>query len=147
MKENLQKDFINAMKSKDKQTLEVIKLLKGAIQNEEIVKKRELNDEEIISIVVKQVNMRKDAIVEFEKANREDLIKSYQFEIDVLNKYLPKQLSIEEVNTILDEAFNKINPTSQKDMGLIMKEVSGKLKGKTDMGNVSKIIKDRLSNL
>lgn len=147
MKENLQKDFINAMKSKDKQTLEVIKLLKGAIQNEEIVKKRELNDEEIISIVVKQVKMRKDAIVEFEKANREDLIKSYQFEIDVLNKYLPKQLSIEEVNTILDEAFNKINPTSQKDMGLIMKEVSSKLKGKTDMGNVSKIIKDRLSNL
>lgn len=147
MKENLQKDFINAMKSKDKQTLEVIKLLKGAIQNEEIVKKRELNDEEIISIVVKQVKMRKDAIVEFEKANREDLIKSYQFEIDVLNKYLPKQLSIEEVNTILDEAFNKINPTSQKDMGLIMNEVSGKLKGKTDMGNVSKIIKDRLSNL
>lgn len=147
MKENIQKDFINAMKSKDKQTLEVIKLLKGAIQNEEIVKKRELNDEEIISIVVKQVKMRKDAIVEFEKANREDLIKSYQFEIDVLNKYLPKQLSIEEVNTILDEVFNKINPTSQKDMGLIMKEVTGKLKGKTDMENVSKIIKDRLSNL
>ena len=147
MKENLQKDFINAMKSKDKQTLEVIKLLKGAIQNEEIVKKRDLNDEEIISIVVKQVKMRKDAIVEFEKANRNDLIKAYQLEIDVLNKYLPKQLDLEEVNSIIDEAFNKLKPTSQKDMGLIMKEVSSKLKGKTDMGNVSKIIKDKLANI
>lgn len=147
MKERLQKDLISAMKEHNKKAVDTIKSVKAMIQMEEISKKKELTDEEILSVIVKQVKMRKDAIVEFEKANREDLIKSYQFEIDVLNKYLPKQLSIEEVNAILDEAFNKINPTSQKDMGLIMKEVTGKLKGKTDMGNVSKIIKDRLSNL
>ena len=147
MKENIQKDFIDAMKSKEKEKLEVIKMLKGAIQLEEKNKKAELNDDEIVSIVVKQIKMRKDAIEEFKKANRNDLIDAYNFEIKVLEKYLPEQLTEEEVIKIINEAFDTIKPTSPKDMGSIMKEVTPKLKGKTDMGNVSKIIKDRMSNL
>ena len=122
-------------------------MLKAAIQNEEIKKKESLSDDEIISIITKQVKMRKDAIEEFKKANRDDLISSYENEIKVLEKYLPEALSEEEVIKIIDEAFNKINPTSQKEMGLIMKEVSPKVKGRCDMGKVSNLIKDKLSNI
>ena len=147
MKEKLQKDMIEAMKEHNKKKIDVIKLLKGAIQMEEINSKKELTDEEILNIIVKQVKMRKDAISDFEKASRTDLIDAYNEEIDVLNDYLPKQLTEEEINEIIDEAFHAVNPTSPSDMGKIMKEVSPKLKARADMGLVSKIIKDKLSNL
>lgn len=147
MMNQIQSDFVEAMKNKEKERLDVIKMLKAAIQNEEIKKKESLSDDEIISIITKQVKMRKDAIEEFKKANRDDLISSYENEIKVLEKYLPEALSDEEVIKIIDEAFNKINPTSQKEMGLIMKEVSPKVKGRCDMGKVSNLIKDKLSNI
>ena len=147
MFETIQKDFVKAMKEKDKESLNVIQMLKGSIVNEEINKKDKLTDDEIISIVVKQVKMRKDAITDFEKAGRNDLVESYQKEIDLLSKYLPEQLSIDEVNKIIDEVFDQVKPTSPKDMGLIMKEITPKVKGKADMGYVSKTIKEKISNL
>lgn len=147
MKDRLQRDMVEAMKNKNKKKLDVIKLLKAAIQMEEINSKKELSDEEILNIIVKQVKMRKDALIDFEKAKRSDLIDAYNEEIDILNEYLPSALTEEEINKIIDEAFKTINPTSQSDMGKIMKEVSPKLKARADMGVVSKIIKDRLSNI
>ncbi len=147
MKEQIQKDMIEAMKSHDKDKLNVIKLLKAAIQMEEINNKKTLSDSDVMNIIVKQVKMRKDAISDFEKAKRNDLIESYNKEIEVLNTYLPKQLSTDEINQIIDEAFCAINPTSQSDMGKIMNEVSPKLKARADMGYVSKIIKEKLSNI
>lgn len=147
MKDKLQKDMVEAMKSKNKKKLDVIKLLKAAIQMEEINSKKELNDEEVMNIIVKQVKMRKDALVDFEKASRTDLIDAYNEEIDILNEYLPEALTEEEINKIIDEAFETIKPTSQSDMGKIMGVVSPKLKARADMGVVSKIIKDKLSNI
>lgn len=147
MKERLQKDLISAMKEHNKKAVDTIKSVKAMIQMEEISKKKELTDEEILSVIVKQVKMRKDAISDFEKANRDDLIASYNEEINILNEYLPKPLTIEEVNAIIDEAFRVVNPTSQSDMGKIMKEVSPKLKARADMGEVNKIIKNKLLNL
>ena len=145
MKEKLQKDLIDAMKNHDKKKIDVIKLVKAAIQNEEINLKKELSDDEVLSIVNKQVKMRSDAIKEFEKANRQDLIDSYNEEISILSEYLPKSLSDEEAIKIIEDAFSLVNPTSQSDMGKIMKEVSPKLKNRYDMGKASKIIKDKLS--
>ena len=147
MKERLQKDLISAMKEHNKKAVDTIKSVKAMIQMEEISKKKELTDEEILSVIVKQVKMRKDAISDFEKANRDDLIASYNEEINILNEYLPKPLTIEEVNAIIDEAFKVVNPTSQSDMGKIMKEVSPKLKARADMGEVNKIIKNKILNL
>ena len=147
MKERLQKNLISAMKEHNKKAVDTIKSVKAMIQMEEISKKKEITDEEILSVIVKQVKMRKDAISDFEKANRDDLIASYNEEINILNEYLPKPLTIEEVNAIIDEAFKAVNPTSQSDMGKIMKEVSPKLKARADMGEVNKIIKNKLLNL
>jgi len=144
--ERIQSDIVTSMKNKDSETLNVIRMVKGAIQLEAISKKKELSDDEVIAVIAKQIKMRNDSILEFEKGGREDLVIQNKKEIEILNRYMPVQLTDEEIGQILDEAFNKINPTSSKDMGLIMKEVTPKLKGKADMGKVSSIIKDRLSN-
>lgn len=144
MKERILEDLKTAMKNQDKDTLSTIRLLKGALQLEEINKKGELSDDEIISIVSKQIKTRKESIAEFEKAGRNDLADKAKSEVVILEKYLPEQLDISEVNKIIDEAFAKINPSSMKDMKDIMAYVNPLLKGKADMGYVSKTIKDRL---
>jgi len=145
--EQINNDMKLAMKSQDKERLSVIRMLKSAVQLSAIEKKHELNDEEVIDVLSKQIKMRKDSVTEFSKANREDLVNQYNKEIEILMTYMPKQLSLEECLEIIEEAITKINPTSPKQMGLIMKEVTPSLKGKFDMGEVSKIIKDKLSNL
>lgn len=145
--EQINNDMISYMKNKDSFSLGVVRMVKGAIQLEKINKKRDLTDEEVVAVIAKQIKMRNDSITEFSKANRTDLVEQYQKEITLLEGYMPEQLSIEEINKIIDEAFTKVNPTSSKDMGLIMKEVSPKLKGKADMSNVSTIIKEKLRNL
>ena len=122
-------------------------MVKGAIQLEAISKKKELTDDEVIGVIAKQIKMRNDSIMEFEKGGRDDLVIQNKKEIEILNRYMPVQLTDDEINNILDEAFDKIKPTSSKDMGLIMKEVTPKLKGKADMGKVSMIIKNRLNNI
>ena len=88
--------------------------------------------------------MRKDSITEFEKGGRKDLVDKTQAEIDILMKYLPEQLSHDEVKKIIDEVFTEVKPTSVKDMGKVMKEATAKLKGKADMKEVSTIVKEKL---
>lgn len=144
--DTINNDMKNYMKEKDSFSLGVVRMVKGAIQLESINKKKELTDEEIISVISKQIKMRKDSIVEFKKGNRQDLVEQNKKEIEILNKYMPEQLSMEEINKIIDEAFLLIKPTSSKEQGLIMKEITPKLKGRADMSLVSGIIKDRLNN-
>ncbi len=145
MREKILKDIIEAMKNKDKDRLSTLRLLKGAMQLEEINKKRELNDEEVISLIAKQIKTRRESILEFEKANREDLKEKTQKEIDILTDYMPEQLSEEEIIKEIDIAFDEVKPTSMKDMRNLMAILNPKLKGKADMSFVSKIIKEKLS--
>ncbi len=147
MKEKLMNDLVNAMKNKDKETLAVLRMLKGAIQLEEINNKHELTDSEFISVLSKQIKMRKESILEFTKAGREDLLNQTQNEIEILSKYMPEQLKEEEVLKIIDEVFLAVKPESNKDMGKVMGLITPKLKGKADMSFVSKIIRERLSNM
>ena len=147
LNEKIQDDLKTAMKEKDNFRLGVIRMVKGAIQLSKINSKDELSNEQIIDVISKQIKMRKDSINEFTKAGRLDLAEQNEKEIEILNEYMPEQLSPEEIEKIINEAFEIINPTSQKQMGLIMKEVSPKLKGRADMGEVNKIIKSKLENL
>ena len=147
MRNKLLADLVTAMKSQDKETLSVLRMVKGAIQLEEINTKHELNDDEFIGVVSKQIKTRKESINEFEKAGRTDLIEQTSKEIEILNKYMPEQLSEEEVLKVIDEAFDAVKPSTQSDMGKLMGFVTPKLKGKADMSFVSKTIKERLSNL
>lgn len=145
--EKINNDMVSFMKAKDSFSLQVVRMIKGAVQLEKINKKSDLTDDEVVMVIAKQIKMRNDSIVEFKKANRMDLVEQNLKEIEILNAYMPEQLSIEEVNKIIDEAFIKLNPSSSKDMGLIMKEVSPKLKGRADMGQVNAIIKERIAKL
>lgn len=143
--EKFNKDMVTAMKTQDKDRLTVLRMVKGAMQLEHINNKKEMNEELLIDCVGKQIKMRNDSIAEFDKAGRNDLADKTRAEVTILNDYLPVQLTEAEVNAIIDEAFAKINPTSAKEMGLIMKEVTPQLKGKADMKKVSEIIKGKLS--
>ena len=145
--ERINNDLKECMKNKDSFKLSVIRMIKGAMQLEKKDPRAELTDDEMIKVISKQIKMRNDAINEFKKADRQDLISQNEKEIEILNSYLPTKLSDEEVNKILDEAFSLVNPTSSKDMGKIMKEVSSKVAGRADMSVVSTLIRDRLNNL
>lgn len=146
MREKIINDIKEAMKSQDKEKLAVLRMVKGAMQLEEINKKQELNDEDVIAVISKQIKTRKESIVEFEKGNRSDLIEKTQAEIKILEAYMPEQLSEEEVNKIIEEAIEQVNPQAPSDMGKIMGIVTPKLKGRADMSSVSKIVKEKISN-
>ena len=118
VKERILKDIVTAMKEKDKEKLTVLRMVKGAMQLEEINKKEELTDEDVIGIIAKQIKTRKESIVEFEKGNRQDLIDQTNAEIKILEEYMPEQLSEEEVDQIIEQAFTTVNPESMKDFGI-----------------------------
>lgn len=147
MYDKIKEEIVKALKEKDTLRLQTLRGVKGEADLEHINKKVDITDDLMLSVISHQIKTRRESIVEFEKGNREDLINKTNDEINVLQSFLPAQLSEEEVTKILDEAFNKVNPMGAKDMGLIMKEVTPKLKGKADMGKVSAMIKERLSNL
>ena len=144
MVEKLKQDMVEAMKAKDKERLTTIRMIKGDLDKEHIDEKREINDDLLIEVVNRGIKQRKDSIAEFEKGGRNDLIEKTQAEIEILQSYLPAQLSEEEVSLIIDEAFQIVNPEGPRDMGKIMKEVQPKLKGRADMKKVSEIIKSKL---
>ena len=145
MIEKLEKDMIEAMKNHEKERLTVIRMVKASLKQEKIDHKKEINDELLIDVVNKQIKMRKDSIIEFEKANRTDLVEKTEEEIKVLLEYLPEQLSKEELNKIIDEIFAEVNPSGMKDMGKVMGLAQSKLKGKADMKEVSSIIREKLN--
>jgi uncharacterized protein len=147
MKQRIMEDLKSAMKSGDKERLSVIRMLKGAIQMEEIAKMHELTDEEIVPIIAKQIKTRKEANVEFAKANRNDLVDKNNAEIEILNTYMPRMMDEAEINLIIDQVFAKINPTSSNDIGKIMREIAPQVRGKADMSLVNSLIKSRLENL
>ena len=145
MRKRILEDLKTAMKNQDKDSLAVIRMVKGAVQMEELNKKRELLDDEVIGVISKQIKTRKESIEEFAKGAREDLIKKTEKEIEILKKYLPEQLSFDEVKKMIDETFDEIKPESMKDMGKIIGKITPKVKGRYDMGEISKLIKEKLS--
>lgn len=145
MKDRIAKDIVTAMKEKDKVTLETLRMVKGAIQMEEIKAKKELTDDDIALVIGKQIKTRKESIEEFKKGNREDLISKTTEEIKVLEKYMPEQLSTKEIDAIVTRAISELGASIPSDMGKVMGKVTPLLKGKADMGLVSKLVKDKLN--
>lgn len=146
--ETISKDMIEAMKSKDKDTLSTLRLLKSAIDLYLVNNKLERNnasDEVVIDVVSKQVKTHKESIEEFRRGNREDLIVNLEREINLLSKYLPEQLSEEEIIKEIDRVFDEIKPTSKQDMGRVMKELTPIFKGKADMKVVTSIVQSKLN--
>ena len=147
MRERILNDLKTAMKNQDKDTLKVIRMVKGSMQLLEIDLKHELNDDEVIGIISKEIKTRRDSVREFEKGNRQDLVDETLKEIKILESYLPEQLSDDEINSIIDDVFNKVQPKGMQDMGKIMGMINPLVKGKADLGSVSSKIKSKLSSL
>lgn len=144
MNEKIAEDLKLAMKNSDKFKLSVLRMLKSALQLDSISKKHELSDEEVMSVIKKQVKTRKDSISEFAKYDKTEEIAKLEQEIEILNAYLPEEMTAEEISKIIDQVFEEINPTSMKDMGLIMKELNTRITN-ADMSLVSKMVKERLN--
>ena len=145
LKERLASDFKDALKNKDEVGKNTISLARAAIKQYEVDKREELDDEGVIQILSKQVKMRKDALGDFEKAGRTDLLDSYKAEIEVLSKYLPEQLSVDEIKKIVEETAADMGITEGKqNMGKMMGAVMPKVKGVADGKDVRKVIEEFL---
>lgn len=143
--ETINNDALAAMKSADKFKLSVLRMLKSALQLEKINKKHDLSDEEVIAVVKKQIKLRKDSIEEFNKYNRTESVDNLKKEIEILEQYMPEELSPAEVEKIVNDIFNEMQPAGPQDMGKIMKEATARFAGKADLKTVSNIVKEKLN--
>lgn len=143
--EKLKSDLIIAMKEKNKEKLNTLRAVKGAMQLEIINNKKEENDDLLLDVINKQIKMRNDSISEFEKAGRDDLVKSYQKEVDILKEYMPKELTLEEIEEIIDSAIKETGASTVKDLGIIMRTITPIVKNKCNMKEVTNKIKEKLS--
>ena len=148
MNNKINEDLKSAMKEKDTFKLSVLRMLKSALQMEQIAKKHELSDTEVASVIKKQVKIRKDSVEEYKKYGKDDSVKDLEQEITILEAYLPEEMSQAEIEEVINSVFETVKPTSMKDMGLVMKNVNELLADKNaDMSLVSKLVKEKLSNM
>lgn len=146
IKDKLQDDWKAALKAKDKFTASVISTAKAAVLLVEKTNNVKLEEDEVISILAKEIKQRREAMLEFEKGNRQDLVDQNKAEIEILLKYLPQQLSEEEIKQIVKESAEEVGANSIKDMGKVMSAVKPKVLGKADGKLVSQIVKEYLNN-
>ena len=144
LKEQLTADMKEAMKNKEKERLAVIRMVRGAIRQQEIDGQKELGEEDVIAVISKEVKMRRDSIEEFQKGGREDLVEKTQAEIDVLLPYRPAQLSEDEVRELVKAAVEQTGAATPKDMGKVMGVLMPKVKGRADGKMVNTIVKSFL---
>ncbi|MBQ1471018.1 MAG: GatB/YqeY domain-containing protein [Eubacterium sp.] len=146
LKEELMNDFKQSMKAHDEVAKNTISLARAAIKQYEVDKREELDDEGILVILKKQVKMRKDALADFEKAGRSDLVEAYNNEIRVLEKYIPEQMSKEQILEIVKETAESLGiEKDRKSMGKLMGPVMGKVKGLADGSDVRDVVMNFLS--
>lgn len=141
----LNEDMKTAMRAKDKDSLTTIRMIKSAIQNEEIRKGSELNQDEEIAIVSREKKQRLESLNEFEKAERDDLVEKLNRELEIVNKYLPEQLAEDEVRGIVNETINEVGAESMQDMGKVMSTIMPKVAGRANGGTINKLVREELS--
>ena len=146
IKDRLQDDWKTALKTKEKFTASVISTARAAILLVEKTDNRKLEEDEVISILAKEVKQRRESMLEFEKGNRQDLVEQCKAEIEILLKYLPQQLGEEEIKQIVKDSAEELGANSIKDMGIVMSAVRPKVVGKADGKLISQIVKEYLNN-
>ena len=145
LKEKLLEDLKSCMKEKNVVRKNVIQMVRAAILQVEKDKHIELNEDQIIDIIAKESKKRKDSLEDYEKSGREDLINEIKEEIEILAEYLPKQLSVEEVEEIVKEVIKDEGATSMKDMGKVMKAAKEKIGAASDGKTINEVVKKLLN--
>ena len=144
LKEQITSAMKTAMREKDKARLGIIRLMQAAIQQIEVDERKELNDAEVLAVLDKMLKQRRESIKQYEAANRQDLLDQEQYEVGVIQTFMPAQLDETEIDSIIDAAVAETGAASMKDMGKVMGIIRPKLQGRADMGAVSGKIKARL---
>lgn len=145
LKDRISSDVTDALKQGRKQELGALRLILAAIKQQEVDSRVDVDDDQVNSILVKLAKQRRESISQFAAAGRDDLVAQEQFELELLETYLPAALDAAEIETAVDEAISKTGAASPKDMGKVMGVLQGALKGRADMGAVSKLVKSRLA--
>jgi uncharacterized protein YqeY len=145
IKQTISEDMKTLMRAKDTARLGAVRLLQASIKQKEVDERIELTDDQVLSVIQKMLKQRKDSIEAYQKANRQDLIDQEQLEIDVLTKYMPEPLSDAEVSKIIDDVIAEVNATDMKDMGKVVGILKSQISGRADMGQVSKIVREKLT--
>ena len=135
----------DAMRAKDEAKLASLRLVLTAIKNREKEVRRSLEDSEIISLISTQIKQRKESIDHYRKAGRDDLVKAEESELQILQAYMPEELSAEEMSQALDEVISEVGAVSIKDMGKVMKAAMAKLAGRADGRAINEMVKEKLS--
>ncbi|SDO01202.1 hypothetical protein SAMN04488516_11622 [Desulfonauticus submarinus] len=146
LQEQLEKDFLFAFKAKDKVKTAVLRMVKTAVKNKQVELGRPLNDNEVLAVLIKEAKQREDSISQFRKGGREDLALKEEQELEVLQRYLPKQLSLEEVEKEVDVAIEKLGVSSLKEMGKVMSYLMQKYTGQIDGKKLNQIVRQKLSS-
>lgn len=145
LKEKLLQDFKEAMKEKNELKKNTIMMVRAAILQIEKDTQKELNDDAILEILAKEIKKRKDSLEDIEKSGREDLIKQVNDEMAIIKAYLPEELSLEELEKIIEEVIAETGATSMKDMGKVMQAAKAKTAGRADNKVINEIVKEKLS--
>ncbi|MEH6888293.1 GatB/YqeY domain-containing protein [Bacillus sp. JJ864] len=141
----LNDDMKQAMKNREKEKLTVIRMVKSALQNEAIKLQNSLTEEEELTVLAREVKQYKDSLLEFEKAGREDLVDKLKSEIQILETYLPEQLTEEELTAVIQQVISEVGAASKADMGKVMSAVMPKIKGKADGSQVNRLVSQLLA--
>lgn len=144
LKQRIQEDMKTAMRAQDKQRLDAIRLIMAAIKQIEVDERIVVDDARVLAVLDKMVKQRRDSISQYQVANRQDLVDQENFELKLIQEYMPKQLSDSEIDVIIAEVIAASGATSAKDMGKIMAELKTKLQGRADIGAVSAKVKEHL---
>lgn len=144
LKNELLEDMKTAMKEKQKKKLSVIRMARAAIKNEEINKRKELEDEEVVEVLATQVKQLKDSIPEYKKSKQEDIIKEIKKEIKILNEYLPEQLTEEELQLMVEKVITEVEAEDMSALGKVMGVIMPRVKGKAEASKVKEIVKEKL---
>ena len=145
IKSSISDDVKTAMRSKDKEKLGALRLIQAAFKQKEVDERIELDDQQAIAILDKMAKQHRDSIEQFSQASRDDLVAKEKYELDIIEAYLPAQLSENEIKEMIETAITSTGAESMKDMGKVMGTLKGELQGRADMSQVSSMIKARLN--
>lgn len=135
----------DAMKKKEKERLNVIRSVKSSLQNEAIKLGNDLSEDDVLTVLNREMKQRKESLHEFEQANREDLVEKTKSEIEFLQVYMPSQLSVEELQQVVNETILEVGAKSRADMGKVMGAIMPKVKGRADGGKVKQLVQNTLA--
>lgn len=145
LKQQIQEDMKSAMRAQEKQRLDAIRLILAAVKQIEVDERIEVDDARLLAILDKMLKQRRDSVAQYQAANRQDLVDQENFEINIIQTYMPAQLSDAEVDQLIAASVAESGAASAKDMGKVMAILKPKVQGRADVAAVSAKVKERLS--